>query len=59
MFQTNAVEELKTHILWLANFIKKKSCRLLENVEKYYKAGQATDDNTAHAHCMLDTKGYK
>jgi hypothetical protein len=21
--------------------------------------GQATDDNMAHAHCMLDTKGYK
>ena len=26
-----------------------------ENVEKYGRAGQATDDNTAHAHCMLDT----
>jgi hypothetical protein len=22
-------------------------------------AGQATDDNMAHAHCMLDIKGYK
>jgi hypothetical protein len=28
-------------------------------VEKYDRAGQATDDNMAHAHCMLDTKGYK
>jgi len=28
-------------------------------VEKYCTAGQATDDNMAHAHCMLDTKGYK
>jgi len=24
-------------------------------MEKYCRAGQATDDNTAHAHCMLDT----
>jgi hypothetical protein len=28
-------------------------------VEKYCNAGQATDNNMAHAHCMLDTKGYK
>jgi len=25
-----------------------------KNVGKYYWAKQATDDNTAHAHCMLD-----
>jgi len=24
-------------------------------VEKYCIAGQATDDNVAHAHCMLDS----
>jgi len=24
-------------------------------VEKYGTAGQATDDNMAHAHCRLDT----
>jgi len=28
-------------------------------VEKYFRAGQNTDDNMAHAHCMLDTQGYK
>jgi hypothetical protein len=28
-------------------------------VEKYCRAGQATDDNTAHAHCILDNLGYK
>jgi hypothetical protein len=28
-------------------------------VKKYCRAGQATDDNMAHAHCMLDTQGYK
>jgi hypothetical protein len=27
-------------------------------VQKYIRAAQATDDNMAHAHCMLDTKGY-
>jgi hypothetical protein len=26
---------------------------------KYCGSGQATDGNMAHAHCMLDTKGYK
>jgi hypothetical protein len=28
-------------------------------VEKYCRAGQTTDDDMAHAHCMLDTQGYK
>jgi len=32
-----------------------KSYRLWHNVEKYGRAGQATDDNMAHAHCLLDT----
>jgi hypothetical protein len=27
-------------------------------VEKYCRAGHATDDNLAHAHCMLGTSGY-
>jgi len=25
----------------------------------YSRAGQATDDSMAHAHCLLDTYGYK
>jgi hypothetical protein len=29
------------------------------DVEKYSAAGQATDDNIAHARCVLDTQGYK
>jgi hypothetical protein len=37
----------------------RKSCCLWGNVEKYGTAGQATDDNTAHAHCMFDNYGYK
>jgi hypothetical protein len=29
------------------------------NVKKHCKAGQATDGNMVHAHCVLNTKGYK
>jgi len=28
-------------------------------VEKYCRAGQATDGNMAHARCMLDNSGYR
>ena len=37
------------------NFLFRKSSRLLDSVEKYYRAGQATEENMAHALCMLDT----
>jgi hypothetical protein len=40
-------------------FVFRKSYRLREKVEKYCRAGQATDDNMAHSRCMLDTQGYK
>jgi len=36
------------------NFFFRKSCLLWYNVEKYCRAGQATDDNMANAHFMLD-----
>ena len=54
MFQTNVVEKIKTHILCSVTFFL-KSCRLRDNMEKYCRAEQATDDNMAHAHCMLNT----
>jgi hypothetical protein len=38
---------------------KNKLYRLRDNVEKYGTARNATDDNMAHARCMLGTKGYK
>ena len=41
------------------NFFFRISRRLRDNVEKYCTAGQATDDNIAHAFCMLETDGYK
>ena len=34
-------------------------CRLLDNVEKHCRAGQATDDSTVHAHSMLGDYGYR
>ena len=54
MFQTKAVEKIKTHIFYSITFFFRKSCRLWDNVEQYCRAGQAIDDNMAHAHCMLD-----
>jgi len=52
MFKTKVVDKIKTHILRPIFFFR-KSCRLWDNVEKYCIAGQATDDNMVHAHCML------
>jgi hypothetical protein len=34
----------------------RKSCHLWNDVEKCGRAGQATDDSTAHALCVLDNK---
>jgi hypothetical protein len=56
--QTKFVEISKTHILCPITFFR-KSCCLWDNVEKYSIAGQATDDNMAHAYCMLDIQVYK
>jgi len=47
------VEEIKTHFLCSDTIFK--SCLLLDNVAKYCTAGQVTDNNIVHAHCMLDT----
>jgi hypothetical protein len=50
MFQTKVVEKIKTHISVFSN-LKKKSCRLWDNVEKYCRAGQATRQYGA---CVLN-----
>jgi len=47
-------ENQETHFVFSKFFFFRKSCRLWENVGKYGNAGQATDDNMAHSHCMLD-----
>jgi hypothetical protein len=40
-------------------FFCRKSRNLLDNVEKYGRAGQVTDGNITHARCILDTYGYR
>jgi len=54
MFHTKFVEKIKTQILSSVTYFL-KSCRLSDNVEKYCRAGQATDNEMAHAHCLLNT----
>ena len=53
IFHKKILEEIK--ILLMFNNFFRKSCLLLDKLEKYYTAGQALDDNMVHAHCMLDT----
>jgi hypothetical protein len=54
MFQKKKVlEKIKTHFIF--NDFFRKSCLLWDNVEKYCRAQQATNNNMAHAHCTLDT----
>jgi len=50
---TSFGENQNTHFVF--NNPPRKSCRLWNNVEKYCRVEQATDDNMAHAHCTLDT----
>jgi hypothetical protein len=52
MFQTKFVHKIKSHILRSIAFFSKCLC---DKAGKNFTAGHATDDSTAHAHCMLDT----
>jgi len=54
MFQTKFVRENQNTHFVFSNF-SRKSCRLWDNVGKYFRAGQAKGDNMAHAQRMLDT----
>ena len=45
MFQTKVVErKVKTHFTFNIFFFFRKSCRFLDNVERYSRAGQAAGD---------------
>jgi hypothetical protein len=57
MFQAWFVEKIKTRFMFNKFFFENRTVN--DNVEIYCTAGQATDDSTAHAHCMLDTYGHK
>jgi hypothetical protein len=51
-------ESRNTHFLFNNFFSENRND--YENVEKYCRAGQATDDdNMTHVHCVLDTSGYR
>ena len=55
MLQIKVLEKIKTHILCSVPFFFfffRKSCRLRDNVDKYCRAGQATDDRQYGA-CTL------
>jgi hypothetical protein len=51
--EKNCRENQNTHFIFKYCFSEKY--RLWESLYKCRRAGQATDDNRAHAHCMLDT----
>ena len=55
MFRTKVVEKIKTHILCSVTHFRKSRC-LWDNVEKYCRAGQATDDNITR---RMGIAGYK
>jgi len=46
-------ENKNTH--FMCNNFFPKLCCLRDNVQEYFAAGQATDENMAHGHCILDT----
>ena len=52
-YSDEVVEKIKTHFVF-SNFFFRKSYKLWDNVEKYCRVGQVTDDNIAHAHFMLE-----
>ena len=58
MFQIEVVEKIKTHILSSITFFRESS-GLWDNVAKmwYCGAGHRWKYSTAHAHCILETKG--
>jgi len=53
MFETIVREKIKTLILCTMSFVR-KSFPLSDNVEKYCRSMQATDNNIPHEHSMLD-----
>ena len=59
MFHTN-MSKKSPHISYSVTLFFFENRAVYEICEKKLNTGgQATDDNMAHYHCMLDTKGYK
>jgi hypothetical protein len=60
MFQAKGLEKNQNKLLMFnKGLVYYKSCCLRDNVEKYCRAGHATDDNMAHAYCILYNLDYK
>jgi hypothetical protein len=57
IFTKRCRENQNTHFIFSKHFSNLR--RLWDKVEKYCRAGQATDENMVQAHCMLGTEGYK
>jgi len=57
MFQTKVIEEIETFCVQYLVLANRPIYEIMW--KKYCRAGQATNDNMTHAHCMLDTYGYK
>jgi hypothetical protein len=54
MFQTIVVEKIKTHILYSVTFFRENRAVYEIMWKKCGRAGQGTDGNMAHGHCLLD-----
>ena len=55
MLKIKIGEKIRTHFM-LSNLPPPPPQKIVSfNAEKYSAAGQATDDDTAHAHCLLNT----
>ena len=53
IFETKSAEKIKTPILYsISSFFEN---RAWDNVEKYWVARHATDNNMENTHCILDT----
>ena len=57
-FSNKILEKIKTDFLF-PFFPPRKSCRFWQRVEKYDSTRQATADNTAYAHWMLDNQDHR
>jgi len=53
MFQTKVVEKIKTHFGLIFFFENRAVYEIIS--KKILQMRQATDEDTVHAHCLLDT----
>ena len=56
MFQTSCREKKNTYFVFK---ISSENRAIYEIMWKNFRTGQTADDHMAHAHCVLDSLGYK